>query len=215
MAGPDSTEASYGLRLQEDETLITLRELRQKSSLTEVPVGSALQALKGSAVGGKLARDDFLKAYGELLATHDLQMPPEDVQSAIFGLFDRDNNGMVDMMELICGISILCGGSEEEKIHAIFNIFDENGDSYISMDEMFKFLSSVFRVVLTPQVKGALSAAGVQVVSAEDVAALTALECFKQADLNHDGKLSLSEFKSWFYSPRQDSSILSPMAALR
>eukprot|EP00971_Amphidinium_carterae_P008306 163931-Amphidinium_carterae.1 len=48
-------------------------------------------------------------------------------------------------MELICGVSILCGGCEEERIQAIFAVFDENGDKYISMDEMFKFLASVFQ----------------------------------------------------------------------
>jgi hypothetical protein len=37
---------------------------------------------------------------------------------------------------------------------------------------------------------------------------VTALECFKTADLNHDGKLSVSEFKSWFYAPRHDPAFL-------
>ncbi len=38
------------------------------------------------------------------------------------------------------------------KIRAVFDLFDLNKDGNISMDEMFKFLSSVFKVVLTPQV---------------------------------------------------------------
>ena len=35
---------------------------------------------------------------------------------------------------------------QDDKIHAVFDVFDENGDGMISMDEMFKFLSSVFKV---------------------------------------------------------------------
>merc|ERR1712084_61286 len=115
--------------------------------------------------------------------------PPASIRNAVFDLFDRDDNGIVDLMELICGISLLCSGSENDKIHAVFNVFDENGDGLISMDEMFKFLTSVFKVVLTPNVMGVLNSMGVTVESAEDLASVTALECFKTADLNHDGKL--------------------------
>merc|ERR1711924_341187 len=104
----------------------------------------------------------------------------------------------------ICGVSLLSTGSEEDKIHAVFDVFDENGDGVISMDEMYKFLTSVFKVVLTPNVMGVMNTMGVQVESPEDLASVTALECFKTADLNHDGKLSVSEFKSWFYAPRHD-----------
>merc|ERR1719263_2613031 len=103
-------------------------------------------------------------------------------------------------MELICGISLLCQGSEDEKIQAVFDVFDENGDGVISMDEMFKFLTSVFKVVLTPNVMQVMNSMGVTVESAEDLASVTALECFKAADLNQDGKLSISEFKNWFYA---------------
>merc|ERR1719329_1879356 len=118
-------------------------------------------------------------------------------------------------MELICGASLLCTGTEEDKIHAVFNVFDENGDGVISMDEMFKFLTSVFKVVLTPHVMGVMNSMGVTVDSAEDLASVTALECFKSADLNQDGKLSVTEFKSWFYAPRNNPSFLfSPVRKL-
>ena len=46
------------------------------------------------------------------------------------------------------GISLLCEGDEEDKIHAVFDVFDTDGDGFISMDEMFKFFTAVFKVVL-------------------------------------------------------------------
>merc|ERR1712138_599 len=103
---------------------------------------------------------------------------------------------------------------EESVQNAVFDLFDrdDNGVGFISRDEMFKFLTSVFKVVLTPNVMGVMSSMGVTVESAEDLASVTALECFKSADLNQDGKLSISEFKSWFYAPKNDPSFLfSPM----
>merc|ERR1712083_693918 len=170
---------------------------------------------KASAVDGKLERDGFLQAYASLLATHNVDAPSAEVQNAVFDLFDRDDNRVVDLMELICGVSLLCAGTEDDKIHAVFNVFDENGDGFISMDEMYKFLTSVFKVVLTSNVMAVMNSMGVQVESPEDLASVTALECFRTADLNHDGKLSITEFKSWFYAPRNDPSFLfSPVRKL-
>jgi len=201
--------------LQDDPQLSNLKELRRTSGLKGIPVNVGLKTLKEFAVDGRLTRDQFLAGYQQMLAANGIASPPEATKNAVFDLFDRDRNHMVDMMELICGISLLCSGNEDEKIHAVFDIFDDNGDGFISMDEMFKFLTSVFRVVLTPHVMGVMSSMGVTVDSPEDLASVTALECFKSADLNQDGKLSVSEFKGWFYAPRNDPSFLfSPVRKL-
>mmetsp|Transcript_33248 Transcript_33248/g.60949 ORF Transcript_33248/g.60949 Transcript_33248/m.60949 type:complete len:460 (-) Transcript_33248:2-1381(-) len=207
-AGPNLTLFAYEQKQQEDPHLGAVSDLSHTSGLKQVPVRDALLTLKRHATSAKLSRSEFLQGYEEVLLAASVALPSEEVRNSVFNLFDRDGNDAVDMMELICGMSILCGGSEEERIQAIFAVFDENGDKYISMDEMFKFLSSVFQVVLTPQAKGVLNSIGIKVDSAEDIASFTALECFKQADLNHDGKLSLEEFKAWFYAPRHNTSLL-------
>merc|ERR1712139_602547 len=125
------------------------------------------------------------------MGKYGVDAPEKKVQQAVFDLFDRDDNGVVDMMELICGISLLCQGTEDDKIKA------------------------VFKVVLTPNVMGVMRGMGVEVDSAEDLASVTSLECFKAADLNQDGKLSLQEFQNWFYAPKNDPSFMfSPMRKL-
>lgn len=217
LAGPGYTQGAYEQKHQKDDDpqLQNLKELRNTSGLKNVPVGDGLSFLKSSAEDGKLTREQFLVAYPALLQSQGIEIPAESVHHAVFDLFDRDDNHVVDMMELICGISLLCSGTEDDKIHAVFEVFDENGDGFISMDEMFKFLTSVFKVVLTPNVIGVMNSMGVSVESAEDLASVTSLECFKTADLNHDGKLSVMEFKNWFYAPRNDPSFLfSPVRKL-
>lgn len=215
LAGPGYTQGAYEQKHQDDPQLQNLKELRRTCGLKGVPVGDGLMVLKNAATEGKLTREQFVGVYGELVEAHGVERPPESVQNAVFDLFDRNDDNVVDMMELICGISLLCSGSEDDKIHAVFNVFDENGDGFISMDEMFKFLTSVFKVVLTPNVMGVMNSMGVTVESPEDLASVTTMECFKMADLNHDGKLSTAEFKSWFYAPRNDPSFLfSPVRKL-
>jgi Ca2+-binding EF-hand superfamily protein len=215
LAQQSLTQSAYEVKHKDDPQLQNLKELRKTCGLKTVPVNDALQTFKQAAGDGKLTRDQFYGAYAVLLQNSGVEVPGEDVQKAVFDLFDRDDNGVVDMMELICGASLLCTGTEEDKIHAVFNVFDENGDGVISMDEMFKFLTSVFKVVLTPNVMKVMDSMGVAVESPEDLASVTALECFKTADLNHDGRLSVVEFKNWFFAPRNDPSFLfSPVRKL-
>jgi len=210
-----ATQTAYEVKHKDDPQLQNLKELRKTCGLKNVPVNDALQKFKETASDGKLTREQFIVAFTLLLQDFKVDVPEDAVKNAVFDLFDRDDNGVVDMMELICGACLLCTGTEEDKIHAVFNVFDENGDGVISMDEMFKFLTSVFKVVLTPNVMGVMNSMGVTVESPEDLASVTALECFKTADLNHDGRLSVAEFKNWFFAPRNDPSFLfSPVRKL-
>lgn len=206
-----TTQAAYDVKHQDDERLQNLKELRETSALKNVRVNDALQVLKSMSSDGKLTREQFMEAYTILQQKYQTEVSnvpqkknteayEEEIKNAVFDLFDRDGNGVVDMMEIICGSSLLCTGTEEDKINAIFNMFDENGDGVISMDEMSKFLTAVYNVVLTPDVLAVMNSAGVAVQSPEDLASVTAVECFKTADLNSDGKLSVDEFKNWFFA---------------
>jgi len=215
LAGPKYTQSAYEVKHKDDPQLQNLKELRKTCGLKSIPVSVGLQGFKTMASDGKLTREQFLGAYTLLLQSQAIEVPSDAIKNAVFDLFDRDDNNVVDMMEVICGVSLLCSGAEDDKIHAVFDIFDENGDGVITMDEMFKFLTSVFKVVLTPNVMAVMNSMGVTVESAEDLASVTALECFKTADLDQDGKLSVVEFKNWFYAPRNDPSFLfSPVRKL-
>ncbi|CAJ1362885.1 unnamed protein product [Effrenium voratum] len=155
-----------------------------------------------------LSKSQFLASYAELLQSKGIQVPLE-VQEDVFDLFDHDRNGVVDMMELIPGISLFCGGTDEEKVQAVFRAYG-NCDGAISIAEMSAFMSSVFRVGLTPKLLAAINSQGLQVESPEELAYFTALECFQEADLTKDGHLTLDQFKAWFFSPQNDPALFLP-----
>lgn len=55
--------------------------------------------------------------------------------------FDRDKDGKISLVEFIEGLARLStGGTEEEKLHFCFDIYDNDGDGKISSDDLTKVL---------------------------------------------------------------------------
>lgn len=209
-AASQSSQLAYERKHSNDRDphLRSLTDLRQVSGLQNVAVGEGLSTLKYFAEDGLLSRERFLQAYAHILNNYRVSLPSQEIQNAVFDLFDRDGNHVVDLMELISGIALMCKGTQDEKIEAVFHAFDENGDQHITLDEMFKFLSSVFKAGLSPSILEQMNAMGVTVESPEDLASITAMDCFREADLSHDGRLSMAEFKEWFGSDKHDPGFL-------
>ena len=68
--------------------------------------------------------------------------------------------------------------SEAELIEEAFILFDENGDGFISLSEMIKYLDSVFKMLYesSPGTRDSMQ------VSPMELATITARQCFEDAD---------------------------------
>ena len=184
-------------------SLVSLEEARQLTNLQAYDIGDLLSYFSASAdAGGNISQHAFFECFAGLLesgverSASDLAHI-EAVLRDLFALFDRDGNGVVDMSELGAGLSVLCGGTRDDKVRAAFVMFDTNGDGFISLVEMVKYLASVYKVLYqtSPETRGSLG------VSPEQLAEVTARQCFAEADLNHDGRLSFEEFQAWYAKP--------------
>ncbi|KAG6622002.1 uncharacterized protein IUM83_07410 [Phytophthora cinnamomi] len=148
---------------------------------------------------GTLSREAFEECFEQLV---DEQYKNDEanltrlrlILNRLFVIFDEDHNGSVDFCELCSGLSVLCGGSREEKVRAAFSLYDLNQDGFISLDEMVRYLASVFKVLYETS-PGTDEKLGVK---PEELATITAEQCFLEADLNQDGKLSFDEFVIWY-----------------
>merc|ERR1711998_572890 len=112
----------------------------------------------------------------------------------LYGAFDSDGNGKVDMTEIKAGLALLVGDSAEAKMVAVFKLYDKDGDQAISMSEMSSYLNAVFKLLFmaNPEAAAALGA------TVGEMASATALQAFKGADKDESGLLSLDEFKAWY-----------------
>merc|ERR1712232_545404 len=101
--GPGYTVGAYEQKHQSDYQLQNLKSVRELCGLRDIPVATALLNFKrAGGPDGKIYAQDFYQVYFQLLQMHQVPIPAEDIQRAVFDLFDRDDNQVVDMMELVC-----------------------------------------------------------------------------------------------------------------
>lgn len=180
---------------------LSLREVRRLTTLASCPPAQVLERFRAFASpDGTLSDAAFRNAFAQFQAPHTDREASDRLWlmvDRLFATFDTDKNGVVDFNELASGLSVLCGGSEIDKVRAAFNLYDVNRDGYISLGEMRLYLTSVFKVLfeVDPASEARMG------VSADELGAITAEQAFAEADVDRDGRLSFDEFRRWYASP--------------
>lgn len=184
-----------------------LNEIKQLTNLAQYEPEDVFEIFAGEAdKDGLLSRDAFNESFRKVIdgrKTNALRVKDSETQNklqeiidGLFDLFDKGSSGIVDFGELASGLSVLCGGTKDQKVEAAFSLFDFNGDGFISLDEMTRYLTSVFRVLF--QVSPDTQSLG---VTPEELGEVTAQQAFAEADQDHDGQLTLNEFQLWYQRP--------------
>ena len=114
---------------------------------------------------------------------NDFDMTTLFFMERVFKAFDADNDGFIDEMEWVKGLSIFLRGTIDEKIKYCFYVYDLNNDFYISREEMFHMLKT--SMIKQPTEED----------PEEGIKDLIEL-MLKKMDLDRDGKLSTNDFES-------------------
>ena len=107
---------------------------------------------------------------------------------------ESEDEELVDFSEICSGLSVLCGGSRDDKARAAFSLFDVNGTSTISLFDLSVYLTSVFRLRfwLRPAVQRQNR------ITAEELGVKTSREAFEEIGLADDDGLTFEQFKNWY-----------------
>ncbi|NXN06563.1 EFCB1 protein, partial [Indicator maculatus] len=109
-------------------------------------------------------------------------MMDDMMMDRVFRTFDRDNNSCISVEEWVGGLAVFLRGTLEERIKYCFEVYDLNGDGYITRDEMFQMLKNS----LLKQPSEEDPDEGIK--DLVDIA-------LKKMDYDHDGKLSFVDFE--------------------
>ena len=145
-------ETETGEDTQVSEGTPTLQEVRDLLRLGSFSVEDVFsQFADASEDDGSLDYDSFVAVFKRfVLSRQHISSEDEDfaflLVDRIFNIF-ADTKRRVDFCDLASGLSIVCGGSSGDRVAAAFALYDFNGDGYISLDEMTRFLTCVFKVL--------------------------------------------------------------------
>mmetsp|Transcript_24410 Transcript_24410/g.29794 ORF Transcript_24410/g.29794 Transcript_24410/m.29794 type:complete len:181 (+) Transcript_24410:49-591(+) len=123
---------------------------------------------------GFLSKDEFL---------HIEQLQQNPMVSRVLEIFDDDGNDMIDFTEFLDALYVFASTAQEQnqaKVRFAFEIYDVNGDGYISNGDLFRILKIMVGDNLTE-------------IQLQQLVDRTILK----ADKDKDGKLSENEFKNF------------------
>uniref|UniRef100_T1J5U2 EF-hand domain-containing protein n=1 Tax=Strigamia maritima TaxID=126957 RepID=T1J5U2_STRMM len=138
------------------------------------------RGFKQECPSGIVNEETFKSIYAQFFPQGDVSHYAEYV----FKTFDHDHSGAISFEDFVVGLSVLSRGSLNEKLQWTFNLYDINGDGFITKDELYDIVTSIYDLV------GNKFEANM-----EETATRNHVDrVFQMLDLNKDGVITMDEF---------------------
>lgn len=138
------------------------------------------RGFKQECPSGIVHEDTFKQIYAQFFP----QGNPSLYAHYVFKTFDQNRNGSINFQQFINRLSSLSRGSTQDKLRWAFNLYDINGDGYITKQEMLNIVASVYEMM------GKSTAPAMD----ENTVLNHVERIFQKLDGNRDGVVTIDEF---------------------
>ncbi|ETV81549.1 hypothetical protein, variant [Aphanomyces astaci] len=113
----------------------TLEEFSQDNNIKPESVKKAFKRFQATDKDGS-GQIDYTE-FCEIML-----VDPSPQCEKLFGLFDNDKVGRIDVREFLIALSNFCGAEKDEKLKFAFMVFDDDGNGVLSKMELMKILKA-------------------------------------------------------------------------
>jgi len=172
-------------------------EVRKLVSFERIHIHTAENLLLQMFPNKNCNYNEFFEYITELIKINKIEGEEHaaEVSRKLFNALDSNKNGILDLAELVTGLSLICGGSQTEKLKSAYDLFDANQDKILDFNEAIHFMEAFFKIMKsdTPYL---LLANG----DAKSYAYALAFKAFEETRTPFEYGIKFEDFNEWVQS---------------